>query len=164
MALTKNQKAGIVIGIVVIVLTVGLLLILRKKKSTAGPAPEPGPLPANPQGGGVGNVNTPGAFPLGAGSRGDLVAALQTKFNEVIALMDAKGVNNYGLKKLSVDGNWGPKTDNAFRQITALAGQQLTSVASQAQFNSIINQANNYINVLNTMPDNNDSGWNIFPW
>ena len=164
--MTKNQKTGLIIVSIVLVILVVLFIVLRKKKSAAGGSSGSSVLPANPQGGGgTGNQNTPDSYPVGLGSNGNVVKTLQSKFNQVIAAMDAKGVNNYGLKKLSVDGNWGPKTDNAFRQITALAGSQLTSVSSASQLAAILQQADNYIAYLNTQADNNNSWYyNLFPY
>jgi hypothetical protein len=153
--MTKQQKNIAIIAAVVLVVGIVLFIVLRRKK-TAATGPTASPLPGTPSGGGgTNNQNTPGAFPLGIGSRGDLVKTLQSKFNEVTNLLDDKGLNQYGLRRLTVDGVWGPKTDAAFQQITALAGQQLTSVASQTQFNAILSAANTYINYLNTLPDTN---------
>lgn len=155
--MTKQQRNILIISAIVLVVGIVLFIVLRKK---TGPSPSPGANggttpPSQTGSGNTGNQNTPNVFPLGLGSRGDLVKTLQSKFNEVTNLLDDKGQNQYGLRRLSVDGNWGPKTDAAFRQITALAGQQLTSVASQSQFNAILSAANTYINYLNTLPDTN---------
>jgi hypothetical protein len=168
--MTKQQK-NIAIGVVIALMVIGfvLFLVLRPKKPKPGVTPTPG---TTPSGGGTGNVNSPNQFPLGIGSSGNLVKGLQTKFNAVVAVMNQKGVNSYGLKTLTVDGNWGPKTDSAFSTITGLAGQPLTSVASQTQYNEILADADRYINYLNAMGNasNGVSGsneswfYNLFNW
>ena len=114
----KANNKKVLIGGAVAAVAVGLVFILKKKKSPlagTGIVPDPSTIGSSPNDK-IGGVFYP--LKLGSGYRGrpaaenSAVKNLQRNLNMKIAIKQY-----LGLKKLDVDGDFGPKTETACQKI-----------------------------------------------
>lgn len=115
----KNKKL-IIYGSIIVAIIILLILLLRKKnnKTITQPTGTTGGNTGGNTGTGVDIINgtdyEDSTFPLKKGSRGKEVKAVQKVLNQYLPQwIPGKDGIVIEIKKLSVDGIWGSKTDDA---------------------------------------------------
>lgn len=167
MADNKKIVTGIAITAVILAVIIIVWLAVRKKKPGIDVAVSPTPAPVP---GGV----TGSAYPIQQGSNGPAVEQWQKNINYLLYWAKQYGKNTNNTAPLTVDGNWGPKTQSAFILANQLAGRAPvdTAILSKSNSDDIAAAYNKAISQwrgtqtpgegIADTPPVDDSGFNLF--